>query len=108
MIAVYCSHCRRAERRELADWSIRGRLNGRPYRANLCNDHLTVVADDNDLVVISQANLVKARAQAAAEVARRRLSVARRTLPLTPAGLAELDRLQRECWATEIDSHATA
>ena len=36
-----CSSCRRGERSEPATVAVTGLLNGRPYRANLCNDHLT-------------------------------------------------------------------
>jgi len=49
-----CSQCARGEIDQEADVFVRGKLNGRPYRAYLCADHLDAFNmgyEDADVVI---------------------------------------------------------
>jgi hypothetical protein len=54
-----CSQCARGEIDQIADVLVRGKFNGRPYRAYLCEDHLdafTAGYYDADIVVERELN----------------------------------------------------
>ena len=71
----YCSSCRNGEKKEPAAYLVRGKvfslLNNRwiPYRAYLCEDHLSMMLDDGiDLEIVRYYG--EARAQRADELTR--------------------------------------
>ena len=99
-----CSHCRRAERdsSEGDVRLVRGKLNGRPYRAFLCDDHFAMMCDDGlvarpQAVAVTNPRALLAQARAAYEHALR-------TLALDAAGIAKLDELRERMWAAQIDA----
>ena len=98
-----CSHCRRAERdsSEGDVRLVRGKLNGRPYRAFLCDDHFSMMCDDG-LVARPQAVAVISPTLALAH-ARAGYLYAVKTLTLDAAGVVKLDELRERMWAAEID-----
>jgi len=98
-----CSHCRRAEIINADDVRlVTGKLNGRPYRAFLCADHLAMLCDDGlvarpQAVAVTNPRAVLAQARAAYQHAVR-------TLTLDAAGVAKLDDLRERMWIAEIDA----
>ena len=98
-----CSHCRRAEITNTDDVRlVIGKLNGRPYRAFLCADHLAMLCDDG-LVARPQAVAV-ANPRAILAQARAAYQHAVRTLTLNAAGVAKLDELRERMWTAEINA----
>jgi len=99
-----CSHCRRAERdsSEGDVRLVRGKLNGRPYRAFLCDDHYAMMCDDGlvarpQAVAVTNSRALLAQARAAYEHALR-------TLTLDAAGRAKIGDLRDKMWMAEIDA----
>jgi hypothetical protein len=43
---ILCGSCRRGDHKVEADFKVRGKMNGMPYRANLCIAHLDMIRDD--------------------------------------------------------------
>jgi len=43
-----CSSCLNGENKYPADYLVTGRVDGRPYKANLCEDHLEMLLSDGD------------------------------------------------------------
>ncbi|MBM4231453.1 MAG: hypothetical protein FJ184_12015 [Gammaproteobacteria bacterium] len=79
-----------------------GKLNGRPYRAWLCDDHYAMMCDDG-LVARPQAVAV---ISPILEVVRARSNYwhAIKTVTLDAAGIATLKDLRDKMWIAEIDA----
>jgi hypothetical protein len=80
----YCAQCRRADTSTRADVFVVGRFNTAPYRGYLCEDHLTMLCDEG-LQVRHQQGLRVEDLEAA-------WTHAKRTAPLSPAGIAHMER----------------
>lgn len=98
MTKIYCSSCRRSERNELATFAVKGRLNGMPYRANLCAEHLSDMEINNGLEVRSCRKIEAVVPTITLEAAYRHLCA---TVTLDDAGLARLDAA-RDRWLTAL------
>jgi hypothetical protein len=92
-----CSSCRRSERNELATVAVVGRLNGMPYRANLCTEHFNDMEMNLGLEVRSCRRIVAAKVvPASLEAAYRHLCA---TVVLDDAGIARLDAARNRWFA---------
>ena len=98
---IKCSSCRRGEIDQRAEFAVKGRLNGMPYRANLCEDHLDDIQTFGGLQVRSCRRIQPARVSAA--MLREIYSKLCGTATLDAAGLAQIEAARQRYWHALID-----
>lgn len=105
----HCAQCRRGEYYNVPAQSyVKGRIDGRPYRANLCDDHVDVLIGDG-LEVSVQRDAVRTRAhrQAAGKRAERLgkyLARLRSTAQINSRNIDLLNRVQQHLVAAQVDA----
>lgn len=93
-----CSSCYRSERTEPAAFAVVGMIdNRRPYRANLCAEHLEDMETNGGLMVRSCRRLSPPTVTELRDAYTRTCA----TEPLSPAGFARMDKA-RAAWVTAI------
>lgn len=98
MKTPFCSSCRRGENSEPAEFQVRGLLNNRPYRANLCSEHLADLEMNLGLEVRSCRRVETGPSALQLESVYRHLCA---TVVLDAAGLAKLDAA-RDRWLASL------
>ena len=103
-----CSQCRRGEHNVPAQSYVEGRIDGRPYRANLCDDHVDVLIGDGlDVRRQTSARLTRAQRAAALKRANRLsayLAQLRRHAALNESNIALMNLVQQHLVAAQIDA----
>lgn len=95
-----CSSCRRSERNEAAEFAVRGRLNGKPYRANLCAEHLEDMESNLGLEVRSCRRIENRVSTLQLREIYTRLCA---TAALDDAGIAALDAARNRYWLALVE-----
>lgn len=103
-----CSQCRRGEYNVPAQSYVEGRIDGRPYRANLCDDHVDLLIGDG-LDVRRQTSARRTRTQRVAASKRANslsvyLAQLRSTAAINDSNIALMNRVQQHLVAAQIDS----
>ena len=103
-----CSQCRRGEYTVPAQSYVEGRIDGRPYRANLCDDHVDVLMGEGlEIDYQRDARRTRAHRDAASKRAERLgnyLSQLRRTAPINESNINLMNRVQQHLLAAQIDA----
>jgi hypothetical protein len=104
----HCSQCRHGEHNVPAQSYVEGRIDGRPYRANLCDDHVDVLIGDG-LEVRRQTSARRSKAQRAAAAKRANglanyLARLRRYAALNSSNIALMNLVQQHLVAAQIDA----